>query len=607
MLLSSQSGPVNSGLLVLALMPHAANGIVGKTTAAFSLVKTHHSEPVDRRFKRQPTYSILLVKMRYEDWDILLFPKDCKVPLKEFKVSCHVVHDPESRQLSSSFGLPTLCCFVPSLPSGSPFQVSIHSWTAPVVSQFAQTYSQYPENIKFEARLFIDGRPVASTILGRKSAWPHIIAQAWAYSATAELEPLKFPSFREELLRQNWWVPADDLGRIKVVLSEGFPRDSETTPFERIKNIVAFSFQHAPQEILEQSSIAWPNPSMWCGASSFAAQMEVPTLQCDDSESHAHSPRRQSSTHGQTMNYSGNWMNPKMLIGNRRATHPNCSTVGYPGFGNPDWYGSAPYQDYWTAMGLGMAENLMRNGITPRHDRMTSSDISMPDYVPLGTNGQFTDEPLAGSLVQDGEKQSANLKVPTNTPTAADVTSHDREGVGFPIITHKTSLPSDFADSLTNSLLNQPMPMHFQHPAPCHVPAADVKSRKENRGHVLHTMPPQATGHLASTNYYEHQELRRVSQQMILPSGSSLPVGNVDTGKAGLDSTNHNCATRKCATEGGNEGTTTRVVSDKGMKRGRNFTPVSSRVIDEEDEPRRASPRVRLTPFVEDDVTSGVA
>jgi hypothetical protein len=31
--------------------------------------------------------------MRYEDWDILLFPEDRRVPMKEFKVACHVVHD----------------------------------------------------------------------------------------------------------------------------------------------------------------------------------------------------------------------------------------------------------------------------------------------------------------------------------------------------------------------------------------------------------------------------------------------------------------------------------------------------------------------------------
>lgn len=31
--------------------------------------------------------------MRYDDWDILLFPRDCKIPVKEFKVACHVVQD----------------------------------------------------------------------------------------------------------------------------------------------------------------------------------------------------------------------------------------------------------------------------------------------------------------------------------------------------------------------------------------------------------------------------------------------------------------------------------------------------------------------------------
>ncbi len=40
-------------------------------------------------------------KMRYEDWDILLFPRDCKVPFKEFKVACHVVHDSGRHRLIS--------------------------------------------------------------------------------------------------------------------------------------------------------------------------------------------------------------------------------------------------------------------------------------------------------------------------------------------------------------------------------------------------------------------------------------------------------------------------------------------------------------------------
>lgn len=61
-----------------------------------------------------------------------------------------------------------------------------------------------------------------------------------------ELEPLKFPHFRRELLYQNHWNPGDDIGRIKIIISEGFPRDSPSNPTERVKNVVAFSFQHAP-------------------------------------------------------------------------------------------------------------------------------------------------------------------------------------------------------------------------------------------------------------------------------------------------------------------------------------------------------------------------
>lgn len=61
-----------------------------------------------------------------------------------------------------------------------------------------------------------------------------------------DFEKLKFPTFHKELLLQNYWNPGDDLGRIKVVIAEGFSRDNMTYPFERIKNIVSFSFQHAP-------------------------------------------------------------------------------------------------------------------------------------------------------------------------------------------------------------------------------------------------------------------------------------------------------------------------------------------------------------------------
>lgn len=48
--------------------------------------------------------------MRYEDWDVLLFPvnEDSKVPIKEFKVACHVVHDVGESPLRRILGLEAL-------------------------------------------------------------------------------------------------------------------------------------------------------------------------------------------------------------------------------------------------------------------------------------------------------------------------------------------------------------------------------------------------------------------------------------------------------------------------------------------------------------------
>lgn len=57
---------------------------------------------------------------------------------------------------------------------------------------------------------------------------------------------LKFPSFKKESLKTSHWNAGDDMGKIMVILSEGFPRDSVTTPFERVKNVVAFTFRYAP-------------------------------------------------------------------------------------------------------------------------------------------------------------------------------------------------------------------------------------------------------------------------------------------------------------------------------------------------------------------------
>lgn len=63
---------------------------------------------------------------------------------------------------------------------------------------------------------------------------------------------LRFPKFHREILQQPHWEPGDPVGRIKVVISEGVLREASPPAvpdvmFDRLRDVVAFSFQHAPQ------------------------------------------------------------------------------------------------------------------------------------------------------------------------------------------------------------------------------------------------------------------------------------------------------------------------------------------------------------------------
>ena len=121
------------------------------------------------------------------------------------------------------------------------------------------------------------------------------------------------------MLTQAWVLPWQSMGRIKVIIAEGISHGPPgTTPFERKRNLVAFSFQHTPLcesstigseqissyllvvDILEESGIAWPNPGMF-----YQMQLEnvnplSPRKDRDpDPDSHAHSPRRRVSAAGE--------------------------------------------------------------------------------------------------------------------------------------------------------------------------------------------------------------------------------------------------------------------------------------------------------------------
>lgn len=234
-------------------------------------------------------------------------------------------------------------------------------------------------------------------------------------------------------------------------------------PIERVKNIVSFSFQHAPLgmwplyislclfprlnlglDVLESSCIAWPNNSMWRRAP-WASSMPVPSYPSDDPDSHAHSPRRRIS--GMQGNISGYYMpgiqgvmgRPSTSSGMRCVTHPVSGTLLPTKTVAADTFGDVnPYYEWLSAIETGVnGANRAENQANPprRITRRMSTDISMPDYTASLESGDQLAPPgdrpfLNASLRQDEDDASGHLKVPANTPTTSGQGSHEQDGTG---------------------------------------------------------------------------------------------------------------------------------------------------------------------------------
>lgn len=224
------------------------------------------------------------------------------------------------------------------------------------------------------------------------------------------------------------------MNRIRIIISEGFLRDSLSTPFERVKNLVAFSFQHAPlgqhtltvsrgnhtgtdawTDILESSGIAWPNPSMWQRSPS-TSSMAAQTYTSPITESHAHSPRRQLeplftppalTTTRSKFPMIGNSRETSSRGENRatdrmfaRESRQHRSTDG-----SMDWIAepassSTPQSSFQTAIQA------------LRKARMSNTDESMPDYV---SRFEEPEKPTAPDQ-SDEDCCFKHPKAPSNTP-----------------------------------------------------------------------------------------------------------------------------------------------------------------------------------------------
>jgi hypothetical protein len=253
---------------------------------------------------------------------------------------------------------------------------------------------------------------------------------------------LKFPAFHSELLSQSHWNPGDDLGRIKVVISEGFSRDNPAFPFERIKNIVSFSFQHAPLgefsielkfgylrvcsntstlDVLETSSIAWPNAAMWRQVSLLApyfVQQASPARRHEEVETHSHSPRRgghQSTT----------TVDPQHVL-----------TIFDP-FIEPE----QPPLKFW------------------RHPRQASTtDVSMPDYSNTGTNSsRHVTDPMIVSDTEISDRRFESLQNDGAYESVCEALMLPSAPVNTP------AEPTPVADRRT-SISKSPRPCTYQQP-----------------------------------------------------------------------------------------------------------------------------------------------
>ena len=362
--------------------------------------------------------------------------------------------------------------------------------------------------------------------------------------------------------------------------------------------------------------------------------MPVPTYHPEDgAHSHTHSPRKRSFFRDS----KSQGFQPPFGMGNVFQPQPSTSFFGGQPFpmpflprGNttssslsfPDSFNESAYFDWVNSLSSGQSSGELGKAVWPTTTRNTSkqssTDTSMPDYM---SNRSVDAMHISGPSLED---DPMSLKVPTNTPTAGP--TEDAQGPQFNFSSYGMS--SDLATSLTHSLLNQPLPL----PIPPHaipLPSSEIKSRKENRHLNISGSNPAST---QSTPHGAQTDTRKFSQP-VFGIGGNLGAGvgvqmsstaglgtrglspnseavftleasrNSSANDFGVNLTNNgaglgpSCSPMpisqhsfvEAATDGNSPKALSTNVCNVGSRRARNFTPISAKVIDEEDEPRKSS------------------
>ncbi|KAM0720165.1 hypothetical protein Q7P37_004301 [Cladosporium fusiforme] len=207
--------------------------------------------------------------MRYQDWDVLLYPRDCEVPFKEFRTTPYAVQDASTGGFAPGTNVnatPLLTCFTTAIQEGSPFTISIHSWVPPTHIGLL-TSPTLGDRAQWQIKITIDGVTISLFHFPADCSWPQVIAQPRVAvpGIDSSAHPrLAWPKFHKSSISSREWNASDSAGRIKIELLAGINDHlGGKSVFTKVETVVCFSFFPVPSDHLERCSISWPNSAMY--------------------------------------------------------------------------------------------------------------------------------------------------------------------------------------------------------------------------------------------------------------------------------------------------------------------------------------------------------
>ncbi|KAF2128120.1 hypothetical protein P153DRAFT_432501 [Dothidotthia symphoricarpi CBS 119687] len=414
--------------------------------------------------------------MRYDNWDVILFPRDSPIPIQEFKTACYVSPDELGRQL------PTLTCYIGALPPSTPFRISIHSWAPQAKpSPIIEARRKNNQKVVYTVQVIVDGARLFHDFYEIASKWPQDIAhEKRSITAVEQITSqrkasLEFPPFHQKILMQNSWDARDANGRIKVILSEQLISKTPHSPgeldFGASNEIVCFSFQHAPKEVLEQAGISWPihNPLFLLPTSDRVdiSSQALPSLpRVTKTRTTAPESRMQSPLSHQPRSKFPRSRN------NEPLQRPNTQPPPFSQFPKPPTgaRGSGHagiWDDSFGSFGDSADDISMDTWSTRRSNSMTGGDMAMSDYMfapmyppeygpPWGRHMQYDQSVNPGWDDHLSRKQRKDRDVVVTLRD--DQLGQIIEAIS-PSKTNREGPPHDFGDQRHN---------HDAHPPPAH-------------------------------------------------------------------------------------------------------------------------------------------